>query len=155
MQIRRFIPGEELALWDLFHSTIRHVSKSDYTAEQLAAWAPDQVDLPKWRTRIKNLAPFVVVHQEKLIGYADVQPTGYVDHFYVHHQWQRKRVGSLLMQVIHEVAKQNEVERLFADVSVTARPFFETWGFVLEKEQLLRMREVELKNFRMAKPLFA
>jgi putative acetyltransferase len=153
MQIRKFIPGEELALWELFHNTVRHVNHDDYTEEQLAAWAPDQIDLPRWRARLRGISPFVVVHQDKLIAYADVQATGYVDHFFVHHQWQRRRVGSLLMHVIHEVAKQNEVEKLFADVSVAARPFFESWGFVLEKEQWVRVHQVDLKNFRMTKPL--
>jgi putative acetyltransferase len=153
MQIRRFKPGEEMDLWRLFHDAVRHINTPDYTDEQLSAWSPDHIDFDKWRAGFRYISPFVVEHQGKLIAFADVQLNGYVDHFYVHHLWQRRRVGTLLMQIIHEVARQDAIANLFADVNVTARPFFETWGFAVEKEQYLRMQDAVLKNYRMAKPL--
>jgi GNAT superfamily N-acetyltransferase len=153
MQIRRFKPGEEMDLWHLFHDAIRHIQPSDYTPEQLNAWSPDQVDVGKWRARLRNALPFVVEHERQLIGFADVHPTGYVDHFYVHHLWQRRGVGTLLMQIILEVAKQDAIDHVFADVSVTARPFFESWGFSVEKEQYVQIHQELLKNYRMIKPI--
>jgi len=155
MQIRRFKPGEEMDLWKLFHDAVRHINTTDYTLEQLSAWSPDQVDCNKWRARFRNVSPFVVEYEGKLIAYADVNATGYVDHFYVHHLWQRRRVGTLLMQIIHEVAKQDAIDNLFADVSITAKPFFESWGFEVEREQYVEIRHTVLKNYRMAKPLKA
>jgi len=153
MQIRRFKPGEEVQLWHLFHDTVRHIDTSHYTIEQLNAWSPDQIDLGKWRAQFRNISPFVVEHEKQLIGYADFQATGYVDHFYVHHLWQRRRVGTLLMQIILEVAKQDAIDNLFADVSITAKPFFESWGFQVEKEQYMHMDREVLKSYRMAKAL--
>ena len=153
MQIRRFHPGEEVALWHLFHDSVRHIDNSHYTPEQLHAWSPDQIDFAKWRARFRNTSPFVVENEKQLIGYADFLPTGYVDHFYVHHLWQRKRVGTLLMQIILEVAKQDAIDNLYADVCVTAKPFFETWGFQVEKEHYIKLDQQELKSYRMARPL--
>jgi len=153
MQIRRFKPGEELDLWQLFHDSVRHINTSDYTQEQLMAWSPDRIDPVKWRARIRNISPFVVEHERKLIAFADINTTGYVDYFYVHHQWQRRRVGTLLMQIIHEVAKQEAIDHLYADVSITAKPFFECWGFAVEKEQFVKIEHEILKNYRMAKPI--
>lgn len=153
MQIRRFKPGEEIALWNLFHDSIQHIDTSIYTSAQLNAWSPDRVDMAKWRARMRNLAPFVVECDKQLIGYADVQATGYVDHFFVHHLWQRRRVGTLLMQILLEVAKQDAIDNLFADVSIAAKPFFESWGFRTEKEQLVQIDKEVLKNYRMVKPL--
>jgi putative acetyltransferase len=153
MQIRRFKPGEEMDLWHLFHDAVHHINAADYTSEQLNAWSPDQIDIGKWRASLRNISPFVVEQERQLIGYADVQPSGYVDHFYVHHLWQRRRVGTLLMQIILEVAKQDAIDNLFADVSVTAKPFFESWGFAVEKEQYVQIHKVALKNYRMAKSL--
>jgi putative acetyltransferase len=153
MQIRRFKPGEEMELWRLFHDSVRHIDTSQYTIEQLNAWSPDQMDIGKWRARFRNISPFVVEHERQLIGYADMQATGYVDHFYVHHLWQRRRVGTLLMQIILEVATQDAIDNLFADVSIAAKPFFETWGFRVEKEQYVHIDREVLKNYRMAKTL--
>ena len=153
MLIRKFKPGEEAELWHLFHDSVHHISTDLYTSEQLLAWSPHRVDIDKWRARMRGISPFVVEHERKLIGYADVQASGYVDHFFVHHQWQRRGVGNLLMQIIVEVAKQDAIERLFSDVSIAARPFFERWGFVVECEQRVRIEHEVLKNFRMTREL--
>src|SRR5262245_57022566 len=115
MLIRKFRPGEESELWHLFHDSVHHISTELYTSEQLTAWSPHQIDADKWRARIRSIAPFVVEHERKLIGYADVQTNGYLDHFFVHHQWQRRGVGNLLMQIIVEVARQDDIEKLFSD----------------------------------------
>jgi putative acetyltransferase len=155
MQIRRFKPGEETELWHLFHDSVRHIDTSLYTNAQLHAWSPDEVDMAKWRARMRHISPFVVEHEKRLIGYADMQATGYVDHFYVHHQWQRRRVGTLLMQILLEVAKQDAIDKLFADVSMAAKPFFASWGFDVEREQLVHIDKEVLKNYRMSKSLCA
>ena len=153
MQIRKFKPGEEIELWHLFHDSVHHISTDFYTSEQLLAWSPKQIDADKWRARIRNISPFVVEREKKLIGYADVQANGFVDHFFVHSQWQRRGVGNLLMQIITEVARQNAVDHLFSDVSIAAKPFFERWGFVVEKEQQVRIQREVLKNYRMLRKL--
>jgi putative acetyltransferase len=153
MQVRKFKSGEELELWQLFHDTIHQVNKSDYTTEQTMAWSPDTPDMERWCTRIHDISPFVVEYEGILLGYADIQPNGYIDHFYVHHQWQRRGVGSLLMRKILEVAKENNISKLFSNVSITARPFFESWGFEVEQEQLVQIRGSILKNFNMVRTL--
>jgi putative acetyltransferase len=153
MQVRKFKSGEELELWQLFHDTIHQINKSDYTTEQTMAWSPDTPDIEQWRARIHGISPFVVEHEGILLGYAGIQLTGYIDHFYIHHQWQRRGVGSLLMRKILEVAKENNISKLFSDVSITARPFFESWGFEVGQEQLVQIRGSILKNFKMMRIL--
>lgn len=44
MRIRRFNPGEELALFEIYHSAIHLVASRDYTEVQLNAWAPADLD---------------------------------------------------------------------------------------------------------------
>jgi putative acetyltransferase len=38
MHVRRFRPGEEPALFDIYYSAIHLVASSDYTDEQVNAW---------------------------------------------------------------------------------------------------------------------
>lgn len=153
MQIRRYRPGEELELWRLFHDTVHLSASADYSPEQLDAWSPTQVDLSKWRSRLGRLAPIVVENERKLIGYADFDTTGLVEHLYVHPQWQRRKVGTLLMQFVHEMARSDRIPKLYADVSITARPFFESWKFAIDHEQSVRLHDVELRGYRMSKTL--
>ncbi|TMS59789.1 hypothetical protein MW7_001190 [Imbroritus primus] len=83
MSIRLFRPGDEPALFRVFHSAIHLVCARDYTAAQCSAWAPTQMDMAIWAERMRQLTPFVVEHDGEIIAYADLQPSGYIDHFFV------------------------------------------------------------------------
>jgi len=159
MDVRRVHLGEELLLRRLFFETVHEVNSRDYTAEQLAVWAPTEFDADAWSERIIRNQPFVCAEVDDendtdiLAGFADVQPDGYIDQFFVHHQWQRQGVGKRLMQAIHDQAAEWGLTELVSDVSITARPFFEAWGFVVVTPQQVVRDGVTLDNFRMRKML--
>jgi putative acetyltransferase len=73
MKIRRFQPGEELALFEVYYSAIHLIAKNDYSAEQLNAWAPADLDHELWANRVRGIDPFVAEIDGKPVGYADVQ----------------------------------------------------------------------------------
>jgi len=52
-------------------------------------------------------------------------------------------------------ATSRGITHLFADVSLTAEPFFRKSGFVVEARQLVEVRGVVLANARMCKELAA
>lgn len=151
MKIRNYRAGDEASLWTIFYHTIRRVNIQDYTAEQVEAWALDAVNEAMWREKIEGIKPYVIEHEGKLIGYADLQDDGYIDHFFCHHDWQRRGVGSLLMQKIHDEANKRDIRRLYSNVSITAKPFFLAKGFEVVKEQSVTIRGQVLKNFYMQK----
>jgi putative acetyltransferase len=125
----------------------------DCSEEQINAWAPADLDPTLWRNKLKTINPFVVERNGEIIGYADLQEDGYIDHFFCQHARQRQGVGSLLMEKIHEEASHRTLVRLYSDVSITAKPFFIAKGFEVVKEQLIAIRGQELSNFRMQKHL--
>jgi len=153
MLVRKYQPGEETELWRLYFNTVRTVAIRDYTFEQVRAWAPDEVDPERWRRRIEGINPFVCVRGQVIVGYADLQPTGYIDHFFVHHQWQGQGVGKRLFETIESEAKLQDVDQLSADVSITARPFFESRGFRVVAPQEVTLGTVVLRNFKMTKTI--
>lgn len=153
MIVREFKAGDEPHLWQVFFSAVHQTAAADYSIEQLHAWAPVDRDLSAWTNKIREIQPFVAERDGQVVGYADVQATGYIDHFFVSPTVARQRVGSLLMRRIHAVAQQRGVPKLFANVSITARPFFEHWGFTVETPQTVVVRGVEFTNYRMHKTL--
>lgn len=153
MQIRAFRIGDEPALWTVFYSAIHGTAAADYTPEQIAVWAPAPPDFARWAERMRGLQPFVVEHDGQIVGYADLQHDGYIDHFFVAAASARQGVGSRLMAHIHTNAQAAQIAQLFAEVSITARPFFEKWGFVVQQQQSVDVRGVLLTNFRMQKIL--
>lgn len=153
MLIRKYRPGEEPELWKLFFHTIRTVNVRDYTPEQVSAWAPDDVGEAYWRSRIEGIDPWVCVHDGVIVGYADLQDSGYIDHFFVHHEFQGRGVGKRLFETIEAEARRQGLPELFAHVSITARPFFESRGFRVVRERKSEPRGVALTNFHMIKRL--
>src|SRR5690349_14446064 len=102
MHIRVFRPGDEPALWEVFFSAIHETAAAQYTPAQLNAWAPAQPDLVVWGQRMRGINPFVAEAQGVIIGYADLQHDGYIDHFFVAPSVARQGVGSALMQHLHD-----------------------------------------------------
>ena len=153
MHIRTFRNGDETALRAIFHSSVHALACKDYTAEQLDAWAPRQYDAAQWGERVRGNQPFIAEIEGHIAAYADLQPSGYIDHFFVAGAYAGRGVARALMVHIHQTAANRGTTRLFADVSVTAEPFFTRIGFVIEARQLVEVRGVVLANARMCKEL--
>ncbi|GAB7227609.1 GNAT family N-acetyltransferase [Vibrio rotiferianus] len=153
LEIRRFESGDEETLRTLFYYTVRKICINDYTDAQVSAWAPNIYVAEDWNKKIALLNPFIVLLDGQVVGYADLQPDGYVDHFFCHWQHQGKGVGTALMQQLIAEGARNFNHRLYANVSLTAKPFFERHGFIVAKQQSVDIRGQTLTNFLMEKEL--
>lgn len=151
--VRQAYPEEYPALWRLFHDTVHHVNRRDYTPIQLTVWAPEKIDLSRWAIRMEGIDPIVVTADQQIVGFSDIQPDGLIDMFFVHHAWQRKGIGRRLFAEVNRKAEQMGLNALHSHVSVTARPFFESHGFEVVAPQEVAIDGVMLKNFLMNKKL--
>lgn len=151
--MRKYCPGEELELWRLFFETVRLVNIRDYSEEQVRAWAPDEINPDLWRSRIQQNDPYVCVCDGVIVGFADLQTSGYIDPLFVHHAWQRKGVGRQLITRIESDASMQGISVLSANVSITAKPLFVAHGFSVVRKQEVKVGDLCLTNFAMAKRL--
>jgi putative acetyltransferase len=153
MLIREFHPGEELALHEVFHSSVHELAGGCYRADQLAAWAPDMVDEEAWVGKIRALRPFVAEASGRIVAYGDLGQSGYIDHFYVAGWCARRGIGSALMRHIAGAAQQRGVVELTADVSRCAEAFFAQHGFLVVERRTVVVRAVEMAHARMCRKL--
>lgn len=153
MKIRKFKQGEEKELYELFYKTIHTVNIQDYSEDQVAAWAPNNIDMEFVMLKFRDIDPFVAVEDGRIIGYADIQSDGHIDHFYCHHQFQGQGVGRRLFSALEEEAAEKGIPRMYSNVSITAKPFFEAMGFFVEEDQLVKVGDQNLKNYRMVRSL--
>ncbi|MFC4278304.1 GNAT family N-acetyltransferase [Achromobacter aloeverae] len=151
MHIRRFEIGDESALFGIFYSAIHRIAARDYTAEQIQAWAPADLDQNIWRERMRCIRPFIAQIDGCIVGYADLQDHGYIDHFFVSGFHPRQGIGNALMARIHEEATKRGIRELSADVSRTAQPFFESHGFLIVELRTPIQRGVVVPNALMRK----
>jgi putative acetyltransferase len=158
MLIRPYVTREEMALLAIFQSSVRILAAQDYTPEQIDAWSPRELtdDMrAQWTARIRANYPWVVEVGGAPAGFADLQPTGYIDQFFIAAAFAGQGIGTALMAHLENVAVERGIGRLFAHVSLTAQPFFSRHGFSIEEERTSVIRNVVLRNALMSKDLAA
>ena len=151
INIREYQSDDVAITWDLKFSTIRKVNIQDYTEAQTQAWAPDNFDMALWQKRVHDMKPFIAEINGQVVGFADLQKEGYIDHFFCHSDYQGIGVGKALMQHILETGRANGVTCFYSHVSLTAKSFFEHFGFKEVKQQQVNINDQQLTNFVMEK----
>jgi putative acetyltransferase len=149
VQIRRYRPGEEAALFEVFYSAIHRVASRDYSPEQIEAWAPRDLDSALWADRIRGIDPFVVEVDGRVVAYADVQADGLIDHFFVSGEHPQRGLGTRLMNHILAEARALGLRAVTSHVSRTAQGFFERFGFVVVERREPVRRGVVIPNALM------
>lgn len=152
--VRKYKPEDSQDLADIYYNTIHQINIQHYTEEQVKAWAPkDALESSGWGEKFEKTKPLVAVIGEIIVGFVEFEPNGHIDCFYCHHKYIGCGVGSTLMESLYEIAIQKEIKRIFAEVSITARPFFEKQGFTVTEEQTVVLRGVKFINYKMEKYL--
>lgn len=153
--IRPFRSGDEAPLRALFYASVHGLACRHYSAEQLAAWAPQEHDSAQWAQRLRANQPFVaeVEGSGAVAGFADLQQSGYIDQLFVAPAYAGQGVARALMDRLHALAAQRGTAQLYADVSLTAERFFAASGFVVQARQQVERAGVVLHNARMAKTI--
>jgi putative acetyltransferase len=127
------------------------VNIKDYSELHVKAWAPEDYDQSEWYKRISSINPFVAILDSKIVGYADIQDDGYIDHFFCHWNHQGKGIGKALMQELIVAGQKKGNARIYSHASITAKPFFEHFGFQMLKSQQVNIRDQVLINYVMEK----
>jgi putative acetyltransferase len=107
----------------------------------------------EWKARIKEKNPFVATENGVIVGYAELEANGHIDHFYTHHLWQGKGAGSLLYTAVEQEAVNRKIPELYAEVSLAAKDFFLKKGFEIIEERNKIICGVPAPNFVMKKEL--
>jgi putative acetyltransferase len=139
---------------ELYRQTILEVNSRDYTPEQVEAWASTADRTDTLASRIQSQYFLVAVSpQGNIAGFASIEAPDYLDMVYVHKDFQRQGVGRLLMEEMIRYARENGFAQIESDVSVTARPLFEAFGFVWVADQWPEVKGVSMPNFKLRLPL--
>ncbi len=147
MELRKYRQSDCKKLTELFYHTVHTVNAKDYTKEQLDVWASGQVDLAKWDQSLREHFSVVAVENEILVGFGDIDKTGYLDRLYVHADYQSKGIATAICNQLEQAVSGN----IITHASITAKPFFEKRGYKVVKEQKVERQGVFLKNFVMEK----
>ena len=155
MNIRPYEEKDIPEISRLYFNTIRRVNARDYSPEQIRAWAPAIHGNAYWLERFRRRHAYVADYDGAVLGFAEYAPPGHIDSFYVHHAHQGHGVGTALMAHLESEARHAGTNRLDAEVSLTARTFFERRGFSVVEEKETEYGGLPFRLFLMEKYLYA
>lgn len=135
-------------LAELFYNTVHSVNVKDYNEEQLNVWATGNIDLDQWNNSFLEHFTVVAVEDDIIVGFGDIDKTGYLDRLFVHKDYQRKGIATAICNELEKVINRSKIT---THASITARPFFEKRGYKVIKEQEVERRGIVLKNYFMEK----
>ena len=152
----REIKAEDLeSIVTLFKETVHHVNAKDYTSEQLQVWAPHHIhhNHDRWQSLLGNIA-YLAEIDDVIVGFADMTTEGYLDRLFVHKDYQRQGIASILVNKLESLLIERGVKKITTEASITAKLFFERMGYLVVKEQNKpRPGGISLTNFLMEKRL--
>ena len=148
MQLREYTPSDCAQLAELFYQTVHSANAKDYSQEQLDAWATGEVDLQAWDASFRAHRTIVATESGKIVGFGDMDETGYLDRLYVHKDYQGQGIASAICDELERFAAGKVIT---THASITAKPFFQHRGYhVVRKQEVIR-HGVVLTNFVMKK----
>ena len=148
MIIREYTSADCNSLAELFYNTVHSINEKDYSEEQLNVWATGRVNFEAWNRSFLEHFTVVAVDDDVIVGFGDIDKTGYLDRLFVHKNYQKRGIAKAICD---ELEKKINTERFITHASITARPFFEKRGYRVLKEQQVEREGVILLNYVMEK----
>ena len=150
MTIRKYRETDINEIAKLFYNTVHDVNRSDYSEEQLNAWASGNVNLESWNNSFLKNHTFVVEINGIITGFGDITTDGYLNMLYIHKNYQRQGIATA---ICNELEKSINVNKISVHASITAKGFFEKKGYKVVKSQKVKRKGVYLKNYLMEKEI--
>lgn len=150
MQLREYITSDCEQLAKLFYQTVHSVNAKDYTREQLDVWATGKADLTEWNKTFLEHYTIVAVEHDEIVGFGDIDKTGYLDRLFVHKDHQGKGIASAICDTLEQWAGKGTIT---THASITAKPFFEKRGYHMVREQQVNRNDIILINYLMKKTM--
>ena len=180
MILRKFCPSDFPEILDLFQNTIRSVNCRDYNADQIRVWSSRRSVLESQEERFSSLYTIVAEIQlqnglppgkencnpgisalgcmssekgRQIVGYGNIDSSGYLDHLYVHKDFQGRGIASRILEQLESYARSEGCTEIEVHASITAKGFFEKYGYEVLKKQTVELDGIGLENFVMRKSI--
>lgn len=146
MHLRNYQPDDCRILAELFYHTVHTINIKDYSEDQVRVWADGNIDMNQWNASFLSHYTVIAEIDGIIVGFGDMDNTGYLDRLYVHPNFQRKGIASAICNVLEQSAAPSKIT---THASVTARGFFEKRGYRVIKKQQVQRQKIFLANYVM------
>ncbi len=157
ISVRTAQPEDALQMHHVHVTSVHILCASDYTSEQIEAWV-GFLDPEKRRHNMIQAcdSEIIFVAEDKLgtiVGFSSLG-VNEVNAVYVHPQYTRMGVGTLLLNAVETEAMAQNMKKLQLSASITAVPFYQARGYRVIEHSFHTLRSaVKIKCVSMEKSL--
>ncbi|QIK56435.1 GNAT family N-acetyltransferase [Erysipelothrix sp. HDW6A] len=150
MYIRPYTPQDLDQILKLFYDTVHTVNIVDYSPVQVDTWAPRNPNKDLWNTTLSKNLSLVALVDHEVIGFIDLEKSGYLNRLFIHKDFQSKGLASKLLKELLSLSNHHLIT---VDSSITALPFFLRHGFQIVRKQSVIKDGIDFTNYHMTKRL--
>jgi putative acetyltransferase len=147
------LPADAPVLAEIYQASIEELTGEDYSEAQQAAWASLADDVAEFGARLAENLTLVATIGGSVVGFASLKGADHIDLLYVHPAAAGQGVATLLAEALEKLAGARGAKRLTADVSDTARNFFDKRGYEPQRRNTVSIGDEWLGNTTMEKRL--
>lgn len=132
--LRAYRSDDAAATLAVFVASVTRTAAAHYTPEQIAAWCPPSIDEGAWDAARSAAWTVVAERDGAVVGFADLTAAGELDRLFVHPDAGGTGVARQLTARVLDEAARRGLTRVTTRASRAARPAFERFGFVVDRE---------------------
>lgn len=152
VKLREYNSNDLNQICYLFYNTVHSVCSNDYTQKQLNAWADGNINKELWDESLSDHYSIVAELEGEIVGFGDLDDD-YFDRLYVHKDYQGQGIATSILMKLEACAKKNNFDSITTYASITAKPFFEKFGYKFVEENKVERNGEVLTNFLMKKSI--
>ncbi|MEC5384206.1 GNAT family N-acetyltransferase [Uliginosibacterium sp. H3] len=145
-----FNVADAAELAQIFRDAINVSAASEYSPEQLAAWARSADDEAAFAAALSEGWVRIAVDDEGIVGFAQLNMPGHLAMLYTAPRAARQGVATLLMDDMHMLAGAMGAKTITAEASSLARAFLATQGFRDTGTEVVERHGVSFTRYLMA-----
>ncbi|OFD38500.1 GNAT family N-acetyltransferase [Bacillus mycoides] len=155
IKIRTFQKEDLEQVLQLFYETVHTVNAQDYNKLQLQAWVPKRLNRESWLKSLEKNISYVADNNGVIVGFGDYNDEHYINRLFTHKDYQGKGIASYILQKLEKEVMKLEHRDIYTEASITAKPFFESKGYICIKEQNKQHNGQIFINYIMKKIAFS
>jgi len=138
--IRRAVPDDAPAIYDVHLSAITNVCALDYSPEEIAGWVAGKT-AAGYLPSIEAHDFFVATVAARVVGFSEFDPeTQEVSAVYVHPDYLERGIGATLLNEVEAAARARRVSSVHLHATINAISFYDACGYALAHMTILRLR---------------
>ena len=141
MNLRQITINDQLQLKKVYFDSIQSLDEKIYSKEQKVAWSSQAWGNPNFDKTITKGKGWLLSEKEIIIAFATRYPRNRIALFYCKGIFQRKGLGSKLLNKLEAEAKKEGLESLSTEASLISYKLF-----LKNKWEIIRKEKVTINN---------